>query len=521
MTGFTSLQIETDNKNVMTSPFEDLNPYYGDLHNHCNVGYGHGSIEDAFHNARLQLDFACVTVHAHWHDIPDGETRLDDVVDYHKRGFAVTAEHWPHVKNMVASQHVDGEFVTFLGFEWHSRRYGDHNVYFNGAEGDIIRANNMEEMRARLRDYRAQGIETMLMPHHIGYKAGYRGINWTEFDPEFISVVEIMSMHGASESAVAPYPYLHTMGPRDWQSTLQYGLAQGHIVGVVGSTDHHSAHPGSYGHGRMGVWAEELTRDAIWQAIQNRRTYALTGDRIQVAFSLNGQPMGTMLPNTPQREINVAVTGGDAIDYVDVLHNNRVVYRWNPTYPTHEDPFAHPLKVYLELGWAERGEDIDWQVELGVIDGDLHAVEPRFRGHEVVAPQSGEEDSYAFSDWRRIGDDGVQFNTRTWGNSTTSTASTQGMCLEIAGSQHTQLAGTINGHPVKVSLADLREGPLAGYLGGFLTPAYCFHRAVPHSEYDIHFDFSHRVPSSQRDWYYIRVRQKNNQWAWSSPIWVG
>ena len=41
-----------------------------------------------------------------------------------------------------------------------------------------------------------------------------------------------------SESADAPYIYMHTMGPRDWQSIYQHGLAQGHIVGVVGSTDH-------------------------------------------------------------------------------------------------------------------------------------------------------------------------------------------------------------------------------------------------------------------------------------------
>ena len=29
-------------------------------------------------------------------------------------------------------------------------------------------------------------------------------------------------------------------------------------------------------------------------------------------------------------------------------------------------------------------------------------------------------------------------------------------------------------------------------------------------------------PSAERadDFYYVRVRQKNDQWAWSSPIWV-
>ena len=108
-------------------------------------------------------------------------------------------------------------------------------------------------------------------------------------------------MHGASESAAAPYPYLHTMGPRDWRSTYHYGLAQGHLAGAVGSTDHHSAHPGSYGHGRLGAWAPELTRDVIWDAIQQRRVYALTGDRIALAFALNDGLMGQVLPPTAQR----------------------------------------------------------------------------------------------------------------------------------------------------------------------------------------------------------------------------
>ena len=132
--------------------FEGLNAYYGDLHSHCNVGYAHGSLADAYQNARLQLDFACITVHAHWHDMPQGDPRLDYLVDYHTQGFARTAAQWPQVQEMAAAQHHDGEFVTFLGFEWHSIRYGDHNVYFKGAEGDIIRAADMPEMRQRLRE---------------------------------------------------------------------------------------------------------------------------------------------------------------------------------------------------------------------------------------------------------------------------------------------------------------------------------------------------------------------------------
>jgi len=503
--------------------YEKLNAYFGDIHNHCAVGYGHGSLDNAFRNARMQLDFAAVTVHAHWPDIPIDDARLANVVEYHQQGFRITDAAWAQVQETVAENYQPDEFVTFLAFEWHSREYGDHCVYYNGSEGEILRAVDLADMRQRLRQLQNEGVEALVIPHHIGYKQGYRGINWDAFSPEFSPVAEIMSMHGASESADAPYPYLHTMGPRDWSSTLQCGLAAGNVVGVVGSTDHHSAHPGSYGHGRMGVWAEELSRDAVWAAIKARRTYALTGDNIELAFSVNGKVMGAIAAPASERQIEVAVNGGSALDYVEILHNNRIIHRANAfesLIPEQSEPFVAPFKIHMEVGWGETGENVDWQVELEVVNGQLIDVEPRFRGHSIVAPQAGEEESYAFSDWERSGTQGVRFATRTWGNPTTTTANTQGMNLEIIGDAGTLIRGRVNGEPVEVALADLIVGPRAGYLGGFLTPAYTFHRAIPQREFVNKIDFTHSVNATTRDWYHVRVRQVNGQWAWSSPIWV-
>ena len=506
---------------MLTNVFEGLRNYFGDLHNHCAIGYGHGSIEDAYQNARLQLDFACVTAHSYWPDMPDEGERLASVVAYHQKGFQRAAEEWEHLRAAAERNNEAGRFVSFLGFEWHSMLYGDHHVLFKGQQGEIIRAADLAEMRRELRSCARRGCDGILLPHHIGYKQGYRGINWETFYPEFSPVVEIISMHGASESDEAPYPYLHTMGPRDWRSTLQYGLAQGKIVGVVGSTDHHSAHPGSYGHGRLGLWARELTRDGIWEAIQSRCTYALTGDRIELEFSINGAPMGSVLPANSNREIELAITGGDELDYVELVHNNRLVQRWNATdLANTTSGEEQPIKICFEVGWGVRNANVDWQASLQVIDGELLSVEPRFRGHEVVAPQSKEEEKYVFSRWEREGKNGVRFSTRTWGNPTTTTASTQGLCLELAGNPQTHVRASINGKSDDIVLTDLMRGSKAGYLGGFLTPAYCFHRAVPYSRYHYETRWSHRVESQMQDWYYVRVRQKNNQYAWSSPIWI-
>lgn len=502
--------------------YDGLTPFVGDLHSHCDVGYGHGTLDDAFANARLQLDFVAVTPHAVWHDMPVEEERLADVVAYHRAGFKRTKEQWPRVKQLVQELNEPGSFVTFLAYEWHSLAHGDHNVYFRDPGHDIVEAPSLEDLRQAVRGIRAGGGDAILIPHHIGYQRGHRGINWDDFTDEVSPVVEAMSMHGAAVSTDGPYPYLHTMGPRDARSTYQHGLSRGNLVGLIGSSDHHSAHPGSYGHGRLAVWGDSLTREGIWDGLKSRRTYALTGDRIALAFGLNDCLMGEVAPSDSHRSIDVEIEAGGAIDYVDILHNNEVVHRANGAATMssiREDPFARPVKVHFEVGWGEVGDNVDWDVRLEVSDGELIDVEPRFRGHNVVAPQSRDEEKYSFSDMDRS-DNGVTFSTRTWGNPNSVTPGTQGVGLVIKGHHGTSINAKVNGVEDKVSLGSLLDGAETGHLGRFLTPAYVFRRAIPADEYTSTVTFEHESSASRRDWYQAVVRQQNGQMAWSSPIWV-
>ncbi len=268
--------------------FRDQSPFFGDLHNHCDISYGRGSMDEAWANARLQLDFASVTGHAHWPDMPPREGRLAYLVDYHRTGFEHLAEVWPEVQEKTEAANDEGRFVSFLSFEWHSMRHGDYCVYYDGARGEIVRATDIVAMRRAIDAVRGAGGRAMMIPHHICYVPGYRGVNWSDFDPRYSPLVEIVSMHGCAEHDDAPRPYLHSMGPRDERGSMRAGLRAGHRFGVIGSTDHHAARPGSYDHGRLGVWARDLTRASVWDALERRRTWALTGDRIELAFSLNG-----------------------------------------------------------------------------------------------------------------------------------------------------------------------------------------------------------------------------------------
>ena len=505
--------------------YKNFQVYYGDLHSHNLIGYGHGSPEQALTNARLQLDFCSLTAHSSWPDMPIGEPRLNDLVDYHQKGFEKTHNGWKRLSNLTEEFYEPGKFVTFPGFEWHSNKYGDHNIYFRQSCEQILYAPTLDELRKKLRELKSQGIDAMVVPHHIAYKAGYRGIDWSYFSPEFSPVVEILSMHGLGESDQAPIPYLLPMGPRDGRSTMHTGLKMGKVFGVIGSTDHHSAWPGSYGHGRAGIWADTLTRDGLWQAIQARRTYAMTGDRIQLAFSVDGAPMGSnlsiqngRLKNTGVHRINLEIRSPSRIDYAEVLYRNRVIQRFTPPDLEAVD-WTNPVWVRIEVGWGENFKPVNWQSSIIINGGELIGVEPHFRGQEIVAHQGEEEIEIPTSSFNWVNRTQVDFATQTWGNLTGSTSSTQGVSLCIKGTPKTKLLSEINGRHFDASLEELSQGSRTGYVGGFVSPAFSFHKLISRNEYMLEGELEHTTTEGQ-GWYTARVIQKNGQGAWSSPVWV-
>ena len=500
--------------NLTINSYQDLSVYFGDIHNHCNLSYGQGTFPEAIRNARQQLDFASVTLHAAWPDMPTDDPALDYLVDYHNHGFRKAAANWEEYVEQMDVINTPGEFITFPSYEWHSNTYGDHCVYYKDSRGAaILDEPTLVALRTALQRSPSPG---MMIPHHIGYQQGYRGINWTAFTEELSPVVEIMSFHGCSENCDGSVPYLHSMGPCDAGSSAHTGWAQEHIFGVVGSTDGHIAFPGSHGFGRMAVWAPELTRDAIWDAIQQRRTYALTGDRIQLAFALNGYPMGAVTPEADERRIEVFVRGGDAIDTIDLLFNNEVIQRAAPL-PQPAD--AGRFKLAMQVGWSENPDGTPWEVEIEVLDGILLDVEPRFVGYRPA--DNMDNPAYLPPQWHRPAPNQVNFQTYTYPNPTPTTSVCDGIAIEIEGDRQTRIAARVNGKLVEHRLQEILAGARTHYMGGFVSPALSFRRAVPSGDYEHHLSFSHRPASTQRDWYTVRVRQRNNQWAWSSPIWVG
>ena len=496
----------------------NLQVYYGDIHNHCGISYGHGSLSDALANAKQRLDFVSITGHAHWPDIPADLSQ--PTVDYHLRGFERLKHVWPEMLETLKAENEEGRFVIFPAFEVHFTASGDRNVVYKDLTGEILYPANLEDLHRQLSELRARGIETLAQPHHIGYRQGTRGIDWETHDPEFAPFVELISMHGCSETNEGTRPFLHVMGPSDWQSTIQYGLERGHIFGVTGGTDHHSGHPGSYGHGLTGVWATSCARDAIWDALYSRRSYALTGDRIGLQFSINDAPMGSVIESSDTASIAVDVSGGGSIDCVDIIKNNQLRRRFS------QYEFEIPMtadrvrtKLHLELGWGLREVESTWHVEFGIREGQVIDVEPRFRGRQVVSPLDEDSDAGTHSAWVESSDDqSVNFVAAGQGNPNNYTPNMQGVCLEVEAPRTAVVYAIVNGTTFQWSLQELLHGARSASLGALEHPSIRIHRAPEPRE--LNWSCSLNDSANEGDVYYIRVRQTNDQWAWSSPIFV-
>ncbi len=510
--------------NASDGPFSGLKPFYGDMHNHCGISYGHGSLEDAISNAREQLDFVSITGHAHWPDMPEPEERIQYIIDFHEEGFARLKTVWAEMMATLREENSEGEFVIFPGFEVHFCATGDRNMLYKDLEGEILYPNDLADLHAKLSELRKAGRDSIAQPHHVGYRTGTRGIDWDSFDPAFAPFVEMLSMHGCSEASENTRPFLHSMGPSDWESTIACGLENGHIFGFSGGTDHHSGHPGSYGHGRTAVWAENGTREVIWEALYARRMVALTGDRIDLKFSINGEPMGSVIPASAKREIEIDVGAGGAIDCVDLIRNGSLLKRFSQTdiEPIEEQSESVRTKIHLELGWGAKHRSTEWDVEFGVEGGRIINVEPRFRGLEVVSP--AERDSEAGESFYRSKvhektERSVKFETVSNGNATNSTSATQGMCIEVEMPRGGKVFAVMNGIRAEHSLSDLMHGARSGSLDHTDAPSWRFNRAPKPEELNWSFSFDDEG-EIEDEFYYVRVRQTNDQWAWSSPVFL-
>ena len=490
---------------------------WGDLHNHCGITYGFGDLKYALARAKAHLDFVAITGHAMWPDMYERTPDTAFIVDFHREGFKKLLDHWEEVRDTIAQANCD-ELVTFQAYEMHSSTYGDHHIVSPDDTLPLIYRSSPAEL---VRDC---GCRAIVIPHHIGYTPGYRGIDWNHFDPAISPVVEVCSKHGCAMSDSSAYPYYHDMGPKDPRNTIYEGLKRKLLFGFVGSTDHHAGYPGSYGDGKLAVWADAKNRESIWQAIQNRHVYAVTGDRILCDFSVDGHPMGSCFTGGSRRKIELQVTGGYWMDKIVVFKNLKPIKVISgDLLPAIEGPQRYKLRI--EMGWSNSAQLYQWLGSVKVEGGRLLGVEPCFRGKSVLAPKADvtHEDPAEINniDNRLLSVDERQASWQcfTLKNLSPQHATTCAVIVELEGNPESRLTIDVNGHLHTKTVAELLEYGYSEHMKPFHSHAYKVHTLVPQWAYTVRDAFED-TRESDCDVYHMEVSQKNNQHAYVSPVFV-
>ena len=487
---------------------------YGDIHNHNAHGYGVGSIERSLDIARTHLDFFAFTGHSSWHDMPAMEGGRER---HWIEGFKRHKETWPRVQQVIADGNRDGEFCAFLGFEWHSSQWGDHCVVFPGDHRPLHYAPDVDALRRF-----CIAEHALMIPHHLAYPNGMRGVNWDAFREDCTPVAEIYSEHGNSEHDRGPFDYFgHSMGGRETANTARAALDAGLRFGFVGSSDNHAGFPGAYGEGLMGALVADFTREGLIEAIRSRRTYALTGDRIEIDLTVNGAPMGATVEAGTAAEAVFEVRGRDELDVVELIQDGRIVHRAFPDQEADEgNAFRAPVQVRLEWGWgpwAALALDriCDWAMEVTLSHGRIKRFFPCLRSMPF--------DERRRHRFERKGERSLAIRSYTSRKNAYRENPNQSVVLELEAGPDATLEVALR-EPVarhSVSKLDaLARGSHSLCTGAFPKESYQWHRLVPLAASTLSGKTTLRVKSGGKSYIYLRARQQNGHIATTSPVFL-
>lgn len=488
--------------------------YFGDLHNHNDIGYAQGTLTRAFEIARNHLDFFAFTPHAYW---PDIGTYPGNIENKWKNGFAVAKARWPEVVEHARRFDNPGTFATLLGYERHSTDEGDYHIIFPDLDGDYELIPSLKEFQAYARRRGA-----ILIPHHPANRLGHRGIDIRLLDAAVSPVMEIYSEWGCAEHDRAPRAYRRHTEPGRWtQNTWQRFLEQGHRLGAIASTDDHLGYPGGYREGLAAVRATSLTREAILDAIKKRCTYAVSGDRIELDFRCNGQPMGQAIPFARRRRLEISMKGQDQVDRVELLKNNRVIAR---DFPMDRVPGAarwqRPAVLRFEYGWGPWaalgwGGTADWRFRIEVEGGRIETLQPCFT--------PGPLDERRRDRILKRGPNAVEVESFTAVRQQVEDYCQKGIVMRVSGSPSTRVrVGCEKPSRCEVvqTLAQLEQSSEMLFTGPFPLESAMLHRLVFADQAECSFAIDDEDGGADVTWYYVRVFQSNGEMAWSSPIWV-
>lgn len=457
--------------------------YWGDLHAQTETTIGTGSDQAYFRFGR--------------------DTARLDFISHQGNDFQVTDANWGKLQETVRRFHEDGRFVVFPGFEWsgNTSAGGDRNVIYRSEGEPIFRSSHWQVPTVPDDDrspahpasvlfdrLRSQvGPDRVIVAAHVGGR--YADVR-RYHDPDLCRLVEVASCWGVFE----------------W--LLWDALDAGQLVGVVCNSDGHKGRPGAEGPGagEFGiaggltcVLAPELTRDAVFDALRQRRCYGTTGPRIDLAFEIDGQPMGSVLEVEGEVTASAVVKAATPVESLSLLRGREQVAVVRP--PPFDD-VASSRRVRVRWQGARirgRGRRVRW-------NGVIRAEKARIERARTFAFDSA-ADGITEQTERE-----VRFRSQTTGDA-------DGIDLWL---DQTERGGIVFDSPVGVCEVSFDElAPERTWRFGGMDMQLTIQRYPERvTEADLSLSIALSPPTGQRTPYLAKLTQVDGHMAWSSPVYV-
>ena len=299
---------------------ENLLVYFGDLHQHSEYsgcGRWNGRVDEnqEYSDHVRGIDFMCTSDHAEH----------------------LNAHNWRSQQMAAARNSREGEFIVYTGYEWTSEFDHDYNLHrghynivyrdpfseggFHSAS-DLASNTPLKLWNALRGSVGAAGAFTFA--HHTSRRMAW--LSWNYYDPEMAPLIEIAQVRGSYEYEGCPSGQLMSGdSTRIRGHYIHDGLARGMRWGIVANGDHG-------GRQITAVFAPELSRNAIFDAMQQKRAYGTNGEQMFLDARVDGRFMGEeyTASGSTAREIIIRATGTTPLVQVDLFRNGRSIRQWFP-----------------------------------------------------------------------------------------------------------------------------------------------------------------------------------------------
>ncbi|WP_238886153.1 CehA/McbA family metallohydrolase [Clostridium sp. YIM B02551] len=313
----------TDGKNISTSPadknkpysvtitpaqsIDDYNIYFGQLHSHTTNSDGIGTLDDAYSHAKdvAKLDFFAVTDHSNSFDNGSASSMAD----------ASKSVKWNNGLN-AADKYTDNNFAGIYAFEM---TWSDGTGHINTFDTPGFESRDTQKYKNAdgLQQYYnvlKQFPNSVSQFNHPGTTFGDFK-DFANYDPQIDKLITLIEV-GNGEGAIGSSGYFPSY------SYYDRALQKGWHVAPTNNQDNHKGMWGDANTARTVVLADSLSRDNIYDAIRNRRTYATEDNDLKIKYTLNDAVMGTIFdskPNDVDIKVDLEDPDNEALGKVSVI----------------------------------------------------------------------------------------------------------------------------------------------------------------------------------------------------------